>query len=353
MKFISDRLKSARMINGLSLQGLADKLKELGFPISKQALNKYEQEQAAPNSEMIGMLSTALSVRPEYFYNDSLIDFGEIEFRKLQSYSSKESQRIIEISRDELGRYLELEEILGIKTEFVNPLEDFVITGYESVDEAADLVRKEWELGTNPIPNTIELLEDHNIKVIEIESDVKLDGFSTFADEHFPIVVLNKRKLDDAPDRKRWTALHELGHIVLNLDHLSDKDKEKYCHYFAGALLFSKVNLERELGTKRTKLSIRELGALKQEYGISMQAIVYRAKDIGIINESSFRQFFYMFTQLHYRKKEPFDYNGNEGSNRFDQLLFRALAEEVISMSKAAALNNQKLAEFRKEYLVI
>jgi hypothetical protein len=36
-------------------------------------------------------------------------------------------------------------------------------------------------------------------------------------------------------------------------------------------------------------------------------------------------------------------------SNRFMQLLHRALAEEVISLSKAAALCNMKLAAFRNE----
>jgi predicted HTH domain antitoxin len=60
-----------------------------------------------------------------------------------------------------------------------------------------------------------------------------------------------------------------------------------------------------------------------------------------------------VFNQLGYRVNEPVDYKGMEQSNRFSQLLFRALAEEFISMSKAASLKNQKLAEFRKENMVI
>jgi predicted HTH domain antitoxin len=49
---------------------------------------------------------------------------------------------------------------------------------------------------------------------------------------------------------------------------------------------------------------------------------------------------------------EPVEYIGEEKSNRFEQLLFRALAEELISMSKAAALNNQSMAEFRGKLLI-
>ncbi|MDH5367346.1 MAG: XRE family transcriptional regulator [Cyclobacteriaceae bacterium] len=353
MNFIPERLKSARMMSGISLQGLADKLKELGNSISKQGISKYEQGDSNPNSEMVGLLSNILGVRPDYFYNDFNIEFAEIEYRKLQSYSSKESQRIVEISRDALRRYLELEELLNIETKFINPLVDFKITDLESVNNAADELRKIWKLGINPIPNTIELLEDHHVKVIEIESDVKLDGFSTIANKKYPLVILNKTKLDDKADRKRWTALHELGHLVLNIDDLDEKTKEKYCHHFAGALLFPKEVMFKELGERRSRLSINELGALKEVYGISMQAIVYRAKDVEIISESTYKQFFYMFNKMGHRKDEPYEYNGYEGSNRFRQLLFRALAEEIISMSKAATLNNQKLAEFRQENLVI
>jgi predicted HTH domain antitoxin len=43
-------------------------------------------------------------------------------------------------------------------------------------------------------------------------------------------------------------------------------------------------------------------------------------------------------------------YQGAEESNRFEQLLFRALIEDQISMSKAASLSNRSLAEFKKEY---
>lgn len=354
MKFIPDRLKSARMINGMSLQSLAEKITELGFPITKQTINKYELGDYTPNSEMVGQLSKVLMVRPNYFFNEFEIVFDDINYRKLEKYSTKEEQRIIELTKNELGKYIELENLLNLEAEFTNPLSDFQITDFKSVDNAAEKVRHEWKLGLNPIPNSIEILEENNIKVIEVESDVDLDGFSTIANKKYPVVILNKTKLDDKTDRKRWTALHELGHIVLNLDHLDgEKQKEKYCHYFAGAMLFPKEIMIKELGKQRNRLSFQELAALKEEYGISMQGIVYRAKDLGIISESSFRQFYQTFTRLGYKINEPAEYYGKEESHRFEQLLFRALVEEVITMNKAASLKNQSLADFRKEYMVL
>lgn len=84
-----------------------------------------------------------------------------------------------------------------------------------------------------------------------------------------------------------------------------------------------------------------------------MQAIAYRMKDLGIITPSYFKQFMFFINQSGFRIEEPFAYEGQEKSSRFSQLLFRALGEELISMSKAAALNNQKLAEFREKNLMI
>ncbi len=351
MKYFAERLKSARLMNGLSLQGLADKIENR---VTKQALSKYEQGQVIPDSEMIGILADALHVRPDYFHASTAIEFGEIEFRKLKNYPAKERTRIIAIAKDELSRYVELEEILGIETQFHNPLENLPIRNQEDIELAAEKLREEWDLGWDAIANVIELLEDNHVKVLELDSSEEFDGFSTWVNgKNIPLIVLNKEKLKDALDRKRFTALHELAHLLLNVNHLPEKEKEKLCHAFAAAMLIPRETLKKELGGKRSKLSINELAALKQQYGISMQALVYRAKDLQLISENYLKQFYIVFNQLGYRVSEPVAYEGVEHSNRFSQLLFRALAENFISVSKAASLKNQKLAEFRKENLVI
>ncbi len=62
------RFKSARIMNGFSLQDLADKLDEMNIAISRQALHKYEKGEVSPDSEMMGHLCDALGVRPDYFH---------------------------------------------------------------------------------------------------------------------------------------------------------------------------------------------------------------------------------------------------------------------------------------------
>lgn len=108
-----------------------------------------------------------------------------------------------------------------------------------------------------------------------------------------------------------------------------------------------------ELGANRSRFSVPELGNVKKQYGISMQAIVMRAHSCGIVNDHYTKQFFNMMKQMGWRIDEPIAYEGLENSNRFDKLLYRALAEEQISTSKAAALKNMKLSEFRNQSIFV
>ncbi len=352
MTQFAERLKSARTMAGLSLQDLAVKLQNR---VTRQALHKYEKGEFMPDSDMLGLLCEALSVRPDYFFRKAEVNLENVEFRKHQKFPVKEKKSIIEKTRDFLSRYIELEEILGINTTFELGFEIPLITSKEDVEAAAVQLRKKWKLGTDPIFNLIELLEDNHIKVIEIETeDDGLEGVSALVNGTIPVIVLNRgtAQRQKPLDRVRFTAMHEVGHLVLPLEGYTEKEKEKFCHYFASAMLLPKDIVFKEIGEVRNKLLIPELGGIKQQYGISIQAIAYRLKDLKVISESYFKQFMFMVNHLGYRIDEPFTYPGHEESNRFNQLLFKALGEEYISMSKAAALKNKKLAEFRSEYLV-
>jgi predicted HTH domain antitoxin len=51
--------------------------------------------------------------------------------------------------------------------------------------------------------------------------------------------------------------------------------------------------------------------------------------------------------------EEPYSYTGKEASSRFDQLVFRALSEEIISVSKAASLNNMTVSDFKSRLMTV
>lgn len=343
MKNFSERLKSARIMKGYSLQDLANALEK---KVSKQALNKYEQGLMKPETEVLLHICNALDVRPDYFSREASINLENIEFRKLKKLTSKESARIREQVIDTLERYFELEDLLGIDKQFINPIAEIEINNYEDVEHAVATIRTKWKLGEDPVSNVIELLENNNIKIIEIESGDEFVGLASWKGIKNPVVVVNASL---PTDRKRFTVLHELGHILMNVNHLREKEREFYCHSFAGVMLIPKDALLKELGPSRTQIYLNELVYLKEQFGASIQAIMFRAKHLGIVTESYHKSFMIYLSMKGYKKHEPGSYAGQEKSNRFKQLVYRAVAEEVISMSKAAALSNKKLAEFRNE----
>lgn len=341
----AERFKSARLMKGYSLQDLADAIEP---KLSRQALHRYEKGEVMPDSEKLGQLSKALGVTPDFFFRSTQVELGEIEYRKLKNMPQKEAAVIKEKTKEYLSRYLELEEIMGLPHAFENHLKVFeTVTTYEQVNRAAEWLRTQWELGKGPIFNVVELLEDKHIKVVKLDVNDDFDGLQTWVNGNIPVLAYNVNKANKT-DRIRFTLLHELAHLLLKFGEVSEQQKEKLCHQFAGAMLLPESSLKNELGEHRNKISTFELANIKRQYGISMQAIIMRARDCGIINEQYTKQLFFLFKQMSWKVDEPFDYEGVEQSNRFEQLLFRALIEEQISMSKAAALNNQSLAEFRK-----
>jgi Zn-dependent peptidase ImmA (M78 family)/DNA-binding XRE family transcriptional regulator len=341
-----ERFKSARLLSGFSLNGVAEKLSK---SVTRQAIYRYEKGEIIPDSKTLLELAGIFKVSVDFFFSSVGVEIGEIEYRRLKM-PAKEETRVKEQTKNYLSRYLALEEILGIESGFVNPLKDFpVVCGYADVNQAANLLREKWRLGNGAIPNVAGLLEDKHIKVIKLVADGSFDGLQTFANAVIPVIAFNQ-KLESQKVRLRFTLLHELGHLLLNFDiSLGNKEIEKLCHQFAGALLLPDETIYEELGRKRKRLSIQELGNVKKQYGISLQAIVMRASVCGIITDSFKRNFFNEFEQNNWQNNEPIFFEGNEESGRFEQLIYRALSEELISVSKAASFRNMSLISFKEE----
>jgi Zn-dependent peptidase ImmA (M78 family) len=147
--------------------------------------------------------------------------------------------------------------------------------------------------------------------------------------------------------------LHEFAHLSLKFsDFLSNSEREKLCHSFGGAFLLPRGVLVKELGLKRTEISFFELDRLKKQYGISMQAIMYRAKQDKIISEYVYESFSREISARNWRKQEPNRYPIDEHPLRFEQLLHRAISEEMISISKAAYLANTSIEDIRCQELL-
>lgn len=347
---IAKRIKSARILAGLSYRELAGKLDP---PVSHTLISRYEKEEITPGSDVLISLGRALGVKPDYFLMPFTVEIENIEFRKKSKLPVKKEEAIKQEVTDHIARYLEVEQFLKISPNFKNPLARIKIQNREDVEIAAEKLLDAWQLGQNGISHVYEVLEDNEIKVYEIDAPNEFDGLSGHANGNIPVIVVNKNY---PVERKRFTALHELGHLLLQfVPEIENKQLEKFCHCFAGSLLIPRKTIIRELGEKRHAIMPIELIPIKENYGISIAALMTRARDLEIINDYSYREFWIWMNKDPKRRKEIGygEFKGVERSERFRQLVYRAAAEEVISLSKAANLCNQKLADFREQFMMV
>ena len=339
------RLKNARVINGMSMDDLCAKMNNL---VSKQTISKYESGKMLPNSTNLIALANALNVRPDYLLRPFTVSLDKIEFRKKSKMSVKEEKAIKEKIRDKIERYIEVEEILGISSDFINPILQNAVIAPSDVCRIAEQLKAAWQLGQDGIPYIIEMLEDHCVKVIEMDAPDTFDGLSGIIGEHKPIIVLNK---NFPVERKRFTAMHELGHLLLDFDDtLPQKDVERFCNLFANEMLISQDVFKKLLGVSRHDISLNELRAIQSNYGISVEAQMFKAKQLGIISESRYKYFCITKNQNQaFRELVEKSTFHEEKSNRFSSLVYRALASELISFSKASELLNESIYVVREQ----
>lgn len=338
------RLTNARKMAGLSLQDLANKMENA---VTRQALNKYEKGEMMPGSAVLIRLANALSVTVDFFFSEPevKIELKGIEFRKKISRLSKTAEvAVIEKARAFLERYLELEHLLQLPTQINNFHYELAVRNASEAEAAAEALRKQWNLGYDPIPSVIEMLEDKGFKVLEVDADDAFDGLKALVQGH-RIIVLNKKH---NAVRKRFTALHELAHHSLTFDtRLEEKDVERLCHTFASAVLYPAEMARGEMAQERFHFFLQELELIKERWGISIAALFPRALHLGIINANTYRRLNTNYRVKGYHRDEPGEYGGLERPRRFTQLLYRAIGQEVISINHAAHLAEMNLGEFR------
>lgn len=217
------------------------------------------------------------------------------------------------------------------------------MTSVEEVDAAAKDLRKLWRLGDDAIPNLCEFLEEKGIKICAVALPDNVSGVQATVKSAdgagVPVIVVNA---NDPGERQRFTVAHELGHLYLDIP--KQRDPEPLCHRFAGAFLVPAEMLQKEVGNYRHAIAVRELFQLKKLFGVSAQAIAYRCKDLGIINQPTFSGVFKVFGIKKWRRNEP-NPLPKERPSRFERLCIRAMAEDVISEARASQLLRKTVRE--------
>lgn len=342
MNNLGIRLQQARKAAGLSLRAFAGLV-----DLSHAAIKKYEDGDVYPSSDMLIKLAKALKVRVDFFFRPIKVSLENIKFRKRKKLNGKAEEAIKFEVISQIERRLELENLYPSSPVPIFELPADLpqkINSLEEIEGVAENLRESWKLGLAPIHDLIDAFEAQGIRVFIIDIDEEhFDGLSTVINDQ-PIIVISSRW---PGDRQRFNLAHELAHYIF-IKRLSDKlDEEQACNRFASAFLFPRVAVFQALGKKRRAIEWQELLLLKEQFQISMGAICYRLKDLGVIQELYYKSLVIRFRRQGWHRKEPGLEVPSEKAHTFNQMLFHALGEEYIGEPKAAELLSCSLSQLK------
>lgn len=332
MREIGKRIKQLRLGKGYSLEELSE---ALGRIVTKQALSKYELGKDCPSPKIIQKLSTVFDVRPSYLMSkpEILVEFKG--FRKRAGMGKRYQEQI----KSQVEQELETRVTLQLLAGEVKPIyaTNWKITTLEEAEEVANKIRKEWQLGLDPIDNLTALLENQRIHVIEMKDGPKdFDGISAVAknNEGALLAIGVVSWFEKSGDRQRFTLSHELGHLVLNY---TNPDQEKIMNRFAGAFLAPSDTVYKVVGKKRHQLSLEEMLIYKAYFKMSIQALLFRFRDLDIINQGLYENWFKTLNRMGMRKKEPGMIEVEKPQWK-EKMILRAYNEGLIDSEKAISL---------------
>ncbi|MCL1056801.1 XRE family transcriptional regulator [Shewanella gelidimarina] len=329
--FNSLRLKIARERRGLTKKTLAERT-----GITTRTLSTYENKGLldAADSNLVIRIAEVLNYPIEFFYSDNpeqIVKEG-VSFRAMTKLSA--SKRDAALSAGTLA----VEFNQWLESRFNLRQHDILDCSNESFAEpesAAQMLREHWNLGELSISNMIHIMESKGVRVFSLtENCIEVDAFSFWLDEK-PFIFLNTMK---TPERSRFDAAHELGHLVLH-KHASNNGRqaEEQADKFASAFLMPKGSI---LATVPSYPSLNQLLELKKHWKVSLAALIRRTFDLGLSSEWHYRQLNIELSSHYGRKSEP------EGlKNRETSLIFQKIFSKIraSSTSRLEILNQLKL----------
>lgn len=331
--FSRERMRVARLRAGLNLRELADRV-----GVSHAAISQYESGRARPSSAVMTQLALACGF-PRNFLTHStrpvtLAGLDGTHFRSLRSTTKQSrgqawtwSEIVLDVA-DVLERFVQL----PAPRVPVFTLDDQA--SRDDVRAAADHLRAEWSLPEGPVGHLVRHMEANGILVCRLPiADHDIDAFSQSSGDR-PIVILTTNK-DDAA-RSRFDAAHELGHLICHPEADPSGGHERQAHGFAAELLMPEADMRRVLPRR---FNLNTYARLKQEWGVSIAALLFRARTLEIVTEAAYRRAVVEMNATYGRRNEPFPLTRPDDPTLLANA-FAIAAEQGLSVDRLAELAN-------------
>ncbi|NBH32702.1 ImmA/IrrE family metallo-endopeptidase [Clostridiaceae bacterium] len=330
--FNGERLKEALQFREKTMTMLAE---ETG--IRKQSLSLYANGGNVPPYENVKKIADSLNFPVDFFMTKDLCTTitGNIYFRS-QASATKKSRNAQKIKLEYVAKmyevlldYINFPEVNLPEDIDINLPEDSFEADSETVlieiEKLAAQVRAYWKLGDGPIENLQYVLESNGIIVTGFRDvNSAIDAFSQQIKVNKKTVYIVALATGMKPiERLRFDMAHELGHILMH-SWEADNDcitrdefnaREKQANMFASAFLLPKDSFVRTVAAYPTNIDYYKF--LKKKWKVSMQAMMYQARQLNVISANQFQYMMRIVSKNGWRTKEPGDVPGQIGETIF------------------------------------
>ncbi|MES2565473.1 MAG: ImmA/IrrE family metallo-endopeptidase [Bacteroidota bacterium] len=330
----------ARESRGLSQLELAEKLS-----LSPSHMSRIEQDFTDLGESHLKALSGVLSYPEEFFYQEGENLPPALALRKRNIVA----QKVLLPIEAQVNIYrLNIEKLLKtINQPDINlPVLDPEKLG--SPAEAARKLRKLWKIEKGAINNLTQVLEENGLLVINFDFNTeRVDGMSILANGKFPIIFSNKRSMGD---RQRFTLAYELGHLVMHLQTSPSftRDISHEANEFAAEFLMPEKDIK---GDFKDGVTLNILADLKRKWKLSMQALLYRANDIGVITDNQKRYLINQFNSMNIRRREPAELDvPRENPMKVRDMITNYKNKQKLNIKQLSLFFNTNEEEFLSKY---
>lgn len=301
--FDGARLTLARQLSGKRKSDLA-----VAIDMSATAVAAWESGTKRPTARAVAELALALGVSADFFAaskSEVAVPTGPPHFRSLRSTTQIERDQAVAYGQLAVDVASEFDRLVEFPKVDV-PRHDvrFDDLDGDGPETAAQVVRQEWGIPSGPVGHLVRLLENHGVLVVfSSPRTARVDAYS-FDSPLRPVVVLNPTKRDYY--RQRFDVAHELGHLVMHVEaEPGGRIVEEQAQRFASELLMPASEIEPLLPRSMTRAAWTSLGRLKEQWGVSIQALLMRARRLECLNDSAYRNAMAALSAKGWRRAEP------------------------------------------------
>lgn len=296
--------------------------------VTQAAISRYESEKREPPPEVLSRLATELGVTPDFLRSVSTVRGAwAIDAHLRRRATAKASVwRQLEARLNMLRNHARyLYEEIDVRADKVVPIFDPLHTEPE---DAARLTRMQWHLPVGPVRSLVGWVEGAGCLVVEEDFGTnRVDGLSQWVDDH-PVMLLNQAS---PTDRKRLTIAHELGHLCLHT-HDVGEDVEGEANLFAAEFLMPAEVIRPQL----RNLTLGKLVDLKRVWGVSVQALIERAKQLRLLSPERRTSLYKQLSARGWRKQEPGSADLPPETARLTREIGKALSERGLTLEEIA-----------------